>query len=495
MKAPNKTGGIRRSGRWVAALLLVITGATGSALDPPTGRAQATQPPNLLLVVVDDQARNSFAHPYMPLAIKNLARHGTRFANGLAAPPDCCPDRAGILTGQYPHNHGVFSNTPGYLALRDRGDTLPVWLRRAGYRTGMIGKFMNHYRGNHPAPGFDQWFAGSGTYFGYNVSDNGVVRHYGTRRQDYSTDVLTRHAQRFLRGSDPFFLWLGYNAPHIANRRFQHTNGRGGPCRGRMPQPPTTALERRFSKARLRQSAAFNERVVSDKPRRIRSLPPLNRAQHDLIRRRWRCTLATMSVVDRDLNRIVTKLRDSGQLSNTIIAYVSDNGYFFGEHRIPNGKGFPYEEALSVPFAIRVPRAISQSPPLVDEVVSNQDIAPTFLDYANAEPCSGADHCRSPDGHSLVPLLGGPGRWPSGRGALVELNTKARSDCACAYEAIRTRRYLYDELASGERELYDLRQDPGELQNVAGSPSYRLRQRSLAERLANLRDCSGSSCE
>ena len=207
--------------------------------------------------------------------------------------------------------------------------------------------------------------------------------------------MLTRHAKEFLHGADPFFLWLGYNAPHIANRRFGHTNGRGGPCRGRMPQPPTSALEHRFSKVELRHSAAFNERDVSDKPRRIRSLPPLNRTQQELIRRRWSCTLATMHVVDRDLNKIVAKLRKEGELSNTIIAYVSDNGYFFGEHRLPNGKGFPYEEALSVPFAIRVPRALSTSPRLVDEVVSNQDIAPTFLDYADARPCAAPGDCRS----------------------------------------------------------------------------------------------------
>jgi N-acetylglucosamine-6-sulfatase len=487
--------GIVKAGVWVVPLFALVTVAARGVAEPSTGVARATAPPNILLVVVDDQARNSFTRSYMPHTIRNLVDHGTRFANGLAAPPDCCPDRAGILTGQYPHNHGVFSNRPGYPALRDRGNTLPVWLDRAGYRTGMIGKFLNRYHSDRPAPGFDEWFAGTGTYFGYNVSDDGAVRHYGTRRQDYSTDVLTRHAIEFVRGSDPFFLWLGYNAPHIANRRYGHDRGRGGPCRGRMPAPPTTALYHRFSKARLRQSAAFNERDVSDKPRRIRSLPALNGAQRALIRRRWRCTLATMSVVDRDLNRIVARLRDQGRLANTIIVYVSDNGYFFGEHRLPNGKGFPYEEALSVPFVIRVPRALGASPSVVDEVASNQDIAPTLLDYANAEPCMAPDDCREPDGHSLVPLLGGAGRWPEGRGAMVEINTEARSDCACAYEGIRTRRYLYDVWSTGEKELYDLRADPGELQNLAGSPGYRLRQRSLAERLARLRTCSGQSCE
>jgi arylsulfatase A-like enzyme len=484
-----------RRGRAPLLLLLGLVIVARSVAQPPAGAARGTQPPNFLLVIVDDQARNSFQRPHMRLTFKNLVAQGTRFANGLAAPPDCCPDRAGLLTGQYPHNHGVFSNRPGYRSLVDPRNTLPVWLHRAGYRTGMLGKFLNGYGKIAAAPGFDRWFGSIGTYFGYNVSDDGVLRHYGTRRQDYSTHVLTRHAKEFLRGSKPFFLWLGYNAPHIANRRFQHTQGGGGPCRGRMPQPPSRAAFRRSLHVPRPTPPAFNEAEISDKPRQIRSLSRLSHNQREQTRRRWHCTLATMKKVDKDLNKIVEELRVEDELSNTIIVYVSDNGYFFGEHRLPNGKGFPYEEALSVPFVVRVPRALTSTPSVVHEVVSNQDIAPTLLDYANADPCAGPDDCRELDGHSLVPLLGGPGQWPAGRGALVEIDTKARTECACAYGAIRTRRYLYSRLSTGERELYDLREDPNELRNVAGSPKYRVRRRSLAERLAALRGCSGSSCE
>jgi arylsulfatase A-like enzyme len=360
----------------------------------------------------------------------------------------------------------------------------------------MIGKFLNKYPGPLPAPGFDRWLAGTGTYYGYSVSDDGAERHYGYARRDYSTDVLTHEAKQFVQGPSPFFLWLAYNAPHIANRRFDHPRG-SGPCRGRMPEPPTRDSYRRFRGVPLPRPASFNEPRVFDKPRQIRSLAPLSRSQRRLTRRRWHCTLATMSRVDEDIHRLLAELRRDGQLSRTIVVYVSDNGFFFGEHRLPMGKGFPYEEALRVPFVARVPRAYRSGPqaPRAGAVVSNQDIAPTLLDYSHASPCVAPGRCRRLDGHSMVPLLGGGGSWPANRGALVEIDAAARSECGCAYEAIRTRRYLYDEWSTGERELYDLTGDPGELRNLAHSPGTAPVRRRLAARLERFRSCSGTLSE
>ena len=120
----------------------IVSGIAGNT---EVGSAAAQRPPNVLLIVVDDQAQNTFKPRFMPHTFHDLVNHGTTFTNAIAAPPLCCPDRAGILTGQYPHNHGVFSNHPGYGDLRDPGNTLPVWLQNAGYRTGLFGKFMNHY--------------------------------------------------------------------------------------------------------------------------------------------------------------------------------------------------------------------------------------------------------------------------------------------------------------------------------------------------------------
>ena len=467
---------------FVLAAALAVTTASGKPNPPPR--------PNILLIMVDDQATNSFNPALMPNAYRWIVRPGTKFTSGLAAPPLCCPDRAGILTGQYPHNNGVFSNIPGYAELLGKADTLPVWLRRAGYRTGLVGKFLNGYVGTagyRPAPGFGTWFAYdlAPLYLDYTVSDQGTPRFFGHKRRDYSTDVFTSRALRFLRDPSrkPFFLWLAYNAPHVAHVPSPH-------CKSFDPQPPDAAAYLRFDRLRLPRPPSFNEADVSDKPAAIAALPPLDPPHIRDVIRRYRCTAATMSEVDGAVNRIMHLLRHRGELRRTIVFYLSDNGYFFGEHRIGFGKSYPYEPALRVPYAVRVPRAYRSraAPHSSRQVVSNEDIAPTILDYAGGvRPCAGRRRCRTLDGRSLRPLLGGSGRWPRDRGVLAELN-----DEGIDYEAIRTRRFTYTIYADGERELYDLRRDPWELDNVAGHPAYAAVEASLARRLRALRRCSGT---
>ena len=481
----------------------IVSGIAGNT---EVGSAAAQRPPNVLLIVVDDQAQNTFKPRFMPHTFHDLVNHGTTFTNAIAAPPLCCPDRAGILTGQYPHNHGVFSNHPGYADLRDPGNTLPVWLQNAGYRTGLFGKFMNHYEdvsGAAPAPGFDRWFAflgGSSEYFNYRVSDNGAIRRYGHSRRAYSTKVLTRKTRLFIRHSAdrsrPFLAWLGYHATHLEPVA-------DGSCEGKNPLPPGRAAFRRFHRARLPRSPTFNERRVGDKPREIRTLDRLGGPAIAEIERRWHCTLGAMVEVDRQVGRLMKELRRDGELRRTIVIYLSDNGFFFGQHRLRIGKGFVYEPALNVPFVMRVPRPYRNSavPRRLDSVVSNQDLAPTLLDYVNgyggsADSCMSPGDCRRMDGRTLRPLLRGAGQSLRRRGVLVEIDSRRNAkrndpECDCAYHAIRTSRYVYSELASGERELYDLRTDPHELSNKAGSAAYAEREHSLAARLDLLGDCSG----
>ncbi len=491
-----------------ATLLLALVAVTGRALAQDGSSAEAiARPPSFLVVLVDDQAKNTFKSRYMPTTFRQIVDRGTTFTNGLAAPPLCCPDRAGIITGQYPHNHGVFSNRPGYPALQDPENTLPVWLQRAGYRTGLVGRFLNRYRGLAPAPGYDRWFnyKGAGAYYDYDVSDNGRLRRYGHRRSHYSTDVLSRVASGFLdqsaRSAQPFFLWLTYNAPH------PDWKTDSGPCETGDPTAPGRRAYRAQTGVALPRSASFNERRVSDKPGRIRDLARLRRSEIKAIVRRWHCTLAAMRQVDKGIGRIMATLRDNRQLGHTIVVYLSDNGFFFGEHRIPFGKGFVYQPALEVPYVVRVPDSYEPTAPPVRsrKVVTNQDIAPTLLDYAarfqpGVEPCAGAGVCRRMDGHSLVPILGGGGTWPSNRGILAEIDSRVAPrrmrvspQCNCAYAAIRTPRFVYSELSTGERELYDLNRDPDQLRNVVRSPGYSVTRQALAGRLDRLRQCSGVS--
>jgi N-acetylglucosamine-6-sulfatase len=486
----------RRAGILVGVATLAAGVVAGHAAGGRDAAAAAKEPPNFLVVMVDDQSLNSFKRAYMPRTFDRIVDRGTRFRSGVAAPPLCCPDRAGVLTGQYPHHHGVFTNRPGYDSLRDPQNTLPVWLQRAGYHTGFVGKFLNGYtdaEGARPAAGFDNWFGFMGFpgYYDYSVSKNGELRRFGSDRRDYSTNVLTRKAKRFLRtsshASDPFFLWLAYEAPHGWRSPIP-------PCRrAASAGPPDRASVRAVSHIPLPRPPSFNEGNVSDKPPAIRNLPFLNRLEIRRIKNNWRCALAAVAELDRGVGRVMRQLSQTGEASNTIVVYVSDNGNFFGEHRRANGKADIYEPSLNVPFAVKVPDAYRKGPRVPDRhaVVSNQDIAATLIDYADrytgdVSTCADPGDCRRMDGRSFAPLVGGWGEWPRNRGVLVEISSGAHE-----YEAIRTPRYAYSELASGERELYDLRTDPYELRNQADAADFASVQGELAARLAVLRRCSG----
>ncbi len=488
----------------LAALVRLATVAgesdgRASVHDVTPGGGHSTARPNLLVITTDDQTLAQFSPEAMPHTWRFFHRAGSVFTNSLAVPPLCCPDRAGFLTGEYAHNHGVLTNVSGYSHLRQKQNTLPVWLSRAGYRTALVGKYLNDYPALGPttAPGWDEFFAAGGLTIGYrdfDVGVNGKPRHFGPRR--YSTSLYTHRAERFMgrtaEHGRPFFLWLTYNAPHTV------PDGRS-PCRGERAQPETTADYRRFARAPLPSTPALGEHSVADKGRWIRSEPPVFRHRRAWIERDWRCTLAALPPVDRGFQSIVQRLRNLGQLDRTVIVFTSDNGQFFGEHRIPSDKKLPYDPALRVPLAISVPAGIGggTSPAKLDGLVSNVDLAPTLLDYARAEPCKRAGRCRTLDGHSLRRLLSGrTPAWMQSRAIPIEL------DEDFTYKAFRTRNLLYMELAADrlgrlpdpQIELYDLRRDPFELHNLWAThrSAERVRQRRLAGRLRELTQCSGT---
>jgi arylsulfatase A-like enzyme len=211
------------------------------------------------------------------------------------------------------------------------------------------------------------------------------------------------------------------------------------------------------------------------------------------------------------MQQLDAKLARAGELENTIVIFISDNGFFYGEHRLAREKIRPYEEALHVPFAIRVPPGVLGAPtvPSVDELVGNIDLVPTILELAGAGPCLAPDRCRVMDGRSLVPLLLGQGGWPQDRGLAVEFSTgdeKFNTSSSCAYQGIRTPGFLYVQHTSvpsppegvcvpaDEREYYDLAADPFQLQNLYPSDPNSLLgaiEGPLAARAAQLAGCAG----
>ena len=501
-----RSGSLRAGALLSAVLALLATGAAMAAPEPPVEGEPASQP-NIVVFMTDDQALNSFTSEVMPRTAELIAGPGTVFSDFVVSTPLCCPSRATFLTGQYSHNNGVVTNFPGYADLRDKESTLPAWLDAAGYRTAHVGKFLHGYEETAsdpaaPAPGFDEWRAmlRPFSYYGFDLSENGTRVTYD--RESYLTSELTDQAVDVVRQkpaiSDPLFLSVAYWAPHGTR------NSPGGTCdRAPAPAPQDRDL---FAGERLPRPESFDERDVSDKPEFIQARPRLSREKVQELRRRYRCTLASLQAVDRGVKRVYEALEAEGEADNTVFVFTSDNGYFFGEHRL-NGKSLPYEEGIRVPLAIRLPAELQPQGHIgaVDEPTANIDLAPTLLELAGAEPCVGGG-CRTLDGRSLLPLMQGQGSWPAERGILIESNRNEFDGRSCRYRAIRTAGLLYAEHASvfdprtrackqaADRERYDLGADPLQLQNLypaePGSDEARF-ERDLSNRVEALATCAG----
>jgi N-acetylglucosamine-6-sulfatase len=465
---------------------------TTTAPPPLSHRPKAaSSAPNFVFVLTDDQDLASFRRSIMPKTFAFLVDRGTYFPQSLAAPPLCCPDRAGFITGQYPHNHGVFSNRPGYPELRDASNILPEWLGRAGYRTGIVGKYLNGTReaiGTRPPPGWDETYLIKGYTPAAMLANGERVLVSG-----YGTNVTTRLSLDFLRRATkprqpPFFLWVAEHAPHTGH---PITNA----CSIKGPQPNARAA-RRYSGPGFQRvkPEGFNEPDVSDKPRSGREDALTPEEQHK-VAKRWRCQGASLDTVDRGIGRMEKVLRRSGELANTVFIFSSDNGAFFGEHRIARGKARIYDPAFRVPLAMRVPPHLlggTRAPKRIPQEVAQIDLAPTMLELARGTPCVGSQRCRRIDGRSLVTLLEGKANgWPRDRAILMEVDG-VRHD-PCRHVGLRTTSSAYARTATDgcppARELYDLKRDPGELHNLARSHSRLGAQ--LETRLEKLLRCSG----
>lgn len=514
-KAP-VTGGRLRRGR-LAFAGLVACGASLGAFFLAGDSAPASlppEPPNIILIVTDDQDLRSFRGEVMPATRKVIADKGTIFKNAIATTPQCCPSRASLITGQYAHNHRVFSNQLGYGALADKQSVLPAWLQDAGYVTAHVGKYLNGYFTVEPAtevaPGWDEWYTriSRSTYYDYDLAVNGEVVHYGTEDRDHVTRVMNRIAVRMVRryvpGPEPLYLQLDQTAPHAVS------NG-GGSCE-HAAVPDTNDLDR-FAREPLRRPPSFDEKDVTDKPSFVRVHNRIRREGVREITRIHRCALAALRGVDRGVKRIKNTLIDAGELRNTVVIFTSDNGFYLGQHRIRRGKQFPYEEGLRVPLAIRLPKSYLEGErvPRIDLPVANIDLPPTILRLARADACVNGTSCRVMDGRNLLGLMRGGGEnWPPARALAIEYGlarpgTVEGRKIVCEYRGIRVPGHIYLEHTSAslnpertcepiaESELYDLKADRFQLENLlVTDPGSVIELRNqLSQRLDDLRDCSG----
>jgi N-acetylglucosamine-6-sulfatase len=443
----------------------------------------------------------------MPFAVGSLP---ISFSDYIVASPLCCPARANFLTGQYGHNNGVLRNH--YRGLREKGNILPTWLRRAGYRTAHVGKYLNGHTQTHEAEvpwGWDEWYTMQSTgYFDYELSDNGEVVEFGSEPDDYLTRVLNRRALElvddYADGDRPFYLQLDHYASHPWAR-----SGPEDECfTGATPDPDDHPRRAEFE---VPERAGVGERDVSDKPWFVRAQPRLNAEAVELRKVHFQCAMATLPAVDRGIEAIFEALRERDALDETLIVLTSDNGYFFGEHRISKNKEFPYEENLRMPLLMRLPASVAPPPGQgrdpIGAATANIDLAPTFLELAGGRPCTEAGDCRLLDGRSLLPLLDDEDDWPEDRALLVKLrqrpNGRQKRARPCAYTGVRRggRILIEHETASAPGtpcretdavEHYDLRSDPAQLDNLVARGGDRAAEQRLRRTLERLRRCEGN---
>jgi N-acetylglucosamine-6-sulfatase len=434
--------------------LLVVFALVACLLTlPAPAVAQPEEPPSVVFIITDDQRWDTLG--VMPTVQSELVARGVTFTNAFVVNALCCPSRASILTGRYSHSTGVYANrgTHGGFHVFDDSSTIATWLQARGYRTGLIGKYLNRYDGAYIPPGWDRWvaFSGKTAYFGYKLNVDGTLVPFGDATDEYSTDVLGRAAADFIRSaSGPLFLHFSPFAPHSL------------PGNGRQTRP-APRHEGAFAGIEPWRPPSYNERDISDKPpwlQRFAPLPltPEEQAAGDAYRR---SQLESLLAVDDAVEEILAALTETGRLENTMIVFTSDNGLGWGEHRWFT-KTVPYEESIRVPLVLRYDplTAVARSDA---RIALNIDFAPTAAEIAGVD-APGAD------GHSLLPLLSPPPiTWR--RDFLVE--HIGFRDPAPTYCAVRNAARTYVQYRSGFEELYDLSADAYQRWNRARNPSRR----------------------
>ncbi len=476
-------------------------------------------PPNIVVILTDDM---DLAHynalmqgGWMPNLKKYIVDKGTAFGESFVSNPMCCPSRTIFLTGQYSHNNGVWNNNYpwGGVSNLDDSSTVATWLQNAGYRTCLIGKYLNEYgeltAEEYVPPGWDDWFAAVANtiyhVYNYTINDDGRVSTYGEAPEDYQTDVFAKRAVRFIaeagaeKNHAPFFLWLNPLAPHV---EFPDDGFDALPSFGdlyALTIRPAPRHEGIFD-ADLPDWPAFNEADTSDKPWWIRIRPNLSDEDKANARRQWNDQLASLLAVDEMIGDVVEALEKTDSLKNTVLMFSSDNGFLLGRHLVP-GKTAPYEEAIRVPLIIREP---GQSEPRTCNLpVVNNDLAPTLAAWA------GATITHMTDGRSLVPALDDPDRGDWRLRFLIEHKSMSNSPFEIPdYFALRNFAGAPGEISALlaqyynhgnpiESEFYDMDTDPYQLENLAGDQSpQRVAQREmLMGLLTDMSTCSGDRCK
>ncbi|MDQ3957221.1 MAG: sulfatase [Actinomycetota bacterium] len=449
-----------RAGMLIASWVAVV--AFGIYVAEPA--SSQDDRPNILIIVTDDQKERGTMQ-VMPETLRIFEEGGTRFTHAFASTPQCCPSRASIFTGRYAHNHGVHRNQDG--DKMNQRVTLQRYMQEAGYRTALVGRYLNAWDTAVDPPWFDRWALFRAGYYDNEFNIDGEV----TTLEQYATDFIAEQSTTFLRDFEeddqrPWMMFVTVSAPH-----YPFFSSDGYADAEVPPQEPNPALL---------------EDNLGDKPGFVPEVgftAEEGAAIHEK-------QLRTLLSVDDLVANLFGELGALGEEEDTLAFFLSDNGMLLGEHGL-YAKRLPYTESIHIPFYVRWPGHVTPGA-TDDRLVGNLDIAPTVLDVAGASPELQLEQ----DGRSLF----GPrerrwilteqwGSWSAGRPT---------------WASIRTREYQYVQyyFKNGDvrfREYYDLVADPFQTKNLlhdadASNDPSPFTLRSLESQLERDRACAGLTC-
>ena len=451
----------------------------GSAVNGVRAAPPPPQKPNIVVFYIDDMQPNDgrlWDDPDITPNLYNLfVAHGIHFDNAIGETPLCCPSRTTLLTGLHTHNTGVTLNNA---ALFNPGETVAKELQKSGYDTMIVGKYLNkvypfsdaqwlpHEAGWSSMDVFqnDQRLVPDRYYYHYDIRQiGGTVTHYDEPHStQFVTDTAITRLQQVPAGVPDFLLLTPYttHAPDIPMPQFV-----GDPRCANMPpwDPPS-----------------YNQADVSSMPAYVRNhvVNNLPAAGYPMVQ-----FCESMLGIDWMVGRVVSELTAEGRIDNTLFMFTADNGMTWGEHRLPLNKDTPY--ATPVPLYMHWSARWGNKPLDINEYVSDIDFAPTFCDVGGCTLGPYPTGQTKPDGLSLLPLLDGTVS-NLGRDALLQENWEV------PWASLRTTPenplglWHYVEWRNGDRELYDIANDPWELTNLAHDSQYANIVSALSQRLQEL---------
>jgi arylsulfatase A-like enzyme len=463
---------------------VAIITAVLCAIPLPASAAEPSPRPNIVIFYIDDVGPHDGRLWNDPTRTPNLHRYfvdqGIEFSNAIVEDPLCCPARGNLLTGLHTHNNGLVANDA---RMFDPSVHVGRSLKGVGYQTMFIGKYLN----NNWRLTEGQWLEHDA---GWNVLDvfrgvNGYFYNYVLHTREGDTPVIANYHSTQMIGDRAIARMRATPAdkPLFAVLSIYNLHGPNTP----MPQfdeSPKCADIGNW------KPPNYNESDVSDKPLAIRRLPMQPYASG------WPMQgyCEEMLGIDKVVGQVTDELRAEGRLDNTLLIFTGDNGIGWGQHRMGQQKRMPY--TTPVPLFMRWPARWGTDGGRIAEHVSNIDLAPTFCALGGCTIGPFPTGHTGPDGINMLPLIDGD-VGSLGRDALLETEMDPESEAngigGLPWTALRTTAlsphglWHYVEYSNGERELYDLADDPWELQNRAGAPALAELQSALADRLAALR--------